>query len=167
MRQANSHGADPLGLENGVKCATTVEDSKRLNDVRYPAILISASGMAEGGRILHHLFFKLPDHRTTVLFVGYQGIGTRGRALQDGVKEIRMHGRTVPVRARIETIDGLSAHADRGEILRWLKGAEGRPGGVHLVHGEPDARDALARLLEERQGIAPHRPDYAARVDIA
>jgi metallo-beta-lactamase family protein len=167
MRQANSHGADPLGLENGVKCATTVEDSKRLNDVRYPAIIISASGMAEGGRILHHLFFKLPDHRTTVLFVGYQGIGTRGRALQDGVKEIRMHGRTVPVRARIETIDGLSAHADRGEILRWLKGAEGRPGGVHLVHGEPDARDALARLLEERQGIAPHRPDYAARVDIA
>lgn len=167
MRSIESRGGDPLGLESGVKCATTVEDSKRLNDVRYPAIIVSASGMAEGGRILHHLFHKLPDHRTTVLFVGYQGVGTRGRALQDGVKELRMHGRTVPVRARVATIDGLSAHADRGEILRWLEGAASPPGRIHLVHGEPEARDALASLLRERRGITAECPAYASRVEIA
>lgn len=166
MRVASSNGADPLGIEGAVKIARTVEESKRLNDIRYPAIILSASGMAEGGRILHHLSYKLPDHRTTVLFVGYQGAGTRGRALQEGAKEIKMHGRMVPVRARIETLDGLSAHADRGEIQAWLAGAERAPGRVHLVHGEPEARDALADLLRERRGLEVDCPSYREKVEI-
>ncbi len=165
MRVANANGGDVLGMRD-VRFATTSEESKALNDIAYPAIIISASGMAEGGRILHHLAFKLPDHRTTVLFVGFQAKGTRGRALQDGREFVRMYGREIPVKARIETLDGLSAHADRGEILRWLQAARERPGRVHLVHGEPDARDALAASIRERMGLDVHCPDYLDTVEL-
>jgi len=137
-----------------------------LNDLAYPAIIISASGMCEGGRILHHLAYKLPDHRTTVLFVGFQAIGTRGRALQDGREFVRMFGREIPVKARIETIDGLSAHADRGEIVSWLEASGARPGRVHLVHGEPDARDALAVTLRERMHFDVNCPRYLETVEL-
>jgi metallo-beta-lactamase family protein len=159
MREANANGGDVLGMRN-VRFATTSIESKALNDIAYPAIIISASGMCEGGRILHHLAYKLPDHRTTVLFVGFQAMGTRGRALQDGREFVRMYGREIPVKARIETLDGLSAHADRGEILSWLQAASSRPGRVHLVHGEPGARDALATSIRGRFGLAVNCPDY-------
>ena len=165
MRDVEASGGGALGL-NGVKCATTIEQSKAINGIAYPAIVISASGMAEGGRILHHLAFKLSDHRTTVLFVGFQAAGTRGRALQDGREFVRMFGREIPVKARIETLDGLSAHADRGEILAWLGKGAGRPGRVHLVHGEPEARDALAGLIRERMGLVVNRPDYLSKVEV-
>ena len=159
MREANANGGDVLGMRD-VRFATTSIESKALNDIAYPAIIISASGMCEGGRILHHLAYKLPDHRTTVLFVGFQAMGTRGRALQDGREFVRMYGREIPVKARIETLDGLSAHADRGEILSWLQAASSRPGRVHLVHGEPGARDALATSIRGRFGLAVNCPDY-------
>ncbi len=165
MRDANNKGGDVLGMHD-VRFATTSEESKALNDIAYPAIIISASGMAEGGRILHHLAFKLPDHRATVLFVGFQAIGTRGRALQDGKEVISMYGRDIPVRAHIETIDGLSAHADRSEILSWLQSGTSRPGRVHLVHGEPDARDALAALIRERMKLDVHCPNYLETVEL-
>jgi metallo-beta-lactamase family protein len=97
------------------------EESKSLNDLRGPLIIISASGMVTGGRVLHHLKLRLPDPKTTVLFVGFQAEGTRGRTLQSGKSEVKMLGEIVPVRAKIKTIDGFSAHADQGEILRWLK----------------------------------------------
>jgi metallo-beta-lactamase family protein len=165
MRYAEARGADVLGMKN-VHFATTVEQSKALNNVAYPAIIISASGMAEGGRILHHLAYKLSDHRTTVLLVGFQAAGTRGRALQDGKPFLRMFGREIPVKARIETLDGLSAHADRGEIVAWLRAGGARPGRIHLVHGEPDARDALAARLRETLGLEVHCPDYLEKVEI-
>ncbi len=165
MREANANGGDVLGMRN-VRFATTSIESKALNDIAYPAIIISASGMCEGGRILHHLAYKLPDHRTTVLFVGFQAIGTRGRALQDGREFVRMYGREIPVKARIETIDGLSAHADRGEILSWLSEAAARPGRVHLVHGEPNARDALAATLREEMGLDVNCPNYLEIVEL-
>lgn len=165
MRDANASGGDVLGMHD-VRFATTSIESKALNDIAYPAIIISASGMAEGGRILHHLAYKLPDHRTTVLFVGFQAMGTRGRALQDGRDFIRMYGREIPVKAKIETLDGLSAHADRGEILAWMSAAPVRPGRVHLVHGEPDARDALAATLRERMGLDVNCPDYLDTVEL-
>jgi metallo-beta-lactamase family protein len=165
MREENANGGDVLGMHE-VRVAATSDDSKALNDLAYPSIIISASGMAEGGRILHHLAFKLPDHRTTVLFVGFQAIGTRGRALQDGKEFVRMYGRDIPVKARIETLDGLSAHADRGELLAWLQAAAPRPGRVHLVHGEPDARDALAASIRERMGLDVHCPDYLDTVEL-
>lgn len=165
MRESAASGGDALGMRN-VKLCVTSEDSKALNDIAYPAIIISASGMAEGGRIVHHLAYKLPDHRTTVLFVGFQSAGTRGRALQDGREFVRMYGREIPVKARIETLDGLSAHADRGELLEWLASGVARPGQVHLVHGEPDARDALAVSIRERFGLPVHCPSYLDKVEL-
>ncbi|HXI19882.1 MAG TPA: MBL fold metallo-hydrolase RNA specificity domain-containing protein, partial [Gemmatimonadales bacterium] len=128
----------------------TVEESKRLNDLRGPVIIISSSGMATGGRILHHLQHRLPDDRTTVLLVGFQAAGTRGRSLQDGAKTIKMFGVEVPVHARIETLHGLSAHADRDELLRWLGGFRRPPGRTYLVHGEPQAAEAFAKTIRER-----------------
>jgi len=154
-----------MGLDD-VKVATTVEESKALNNIAYPAIIISASGMAEGGRILHHLAYKLSDHRSIVVLVGFQAAGTRGRALQDGKPFIKLHGREIPVRARIETLGGLSAHADRGEIVTWLKAGGVRPGRVHLVHGEPEARDALAATITSTLGLDVHRPNYLEKIEL-
>lgn len=125
----------------------TPEESKALNHVRGPLIIIAASGMATGGRIVHHLKQRLPDGRTTVLLVGFQAAGTRGRLLQDGVKFLRMHGQDVPIHAHVETIDGLSGHADQGEIMRWLKGFREAPRHTYVVHGEPAASETLAGLV--------------------
>jgi len=130
----------------------SVEDSKALDRMSGPMIILSASGMATGGRILHHLAHRLGDRRTTVLLVGYQAAGTRGRALRDGASTLRIHGADVPVRARVETLDGLSAHADRDEILRWLSAFEGAPRRTYLVHGEPQASAALAEAIRARLG---------------
>jgi len=165
MRALVANGEDPLGLRD-VHLDATVDQSKAINDLRYPAIIISASGMATGGRVLHHLAYRIGDHRTTVVFTGFQAAGTRGRSLQDGAKTIRLHGREIPVRARIETIDSLSAHADRGEMMRWLSAQPRRPSAIHLVHGEPAARDALAELIHERLGLQAHRPDYLERIEL-
>lgn len=128
----------------------TVDESKQLNDLQGPAIIISASGMATGGRILHHLAHRLPDPKTTVLLVGFQALGTRGRALQDGAKTLKLFGEDVPVRAQVETIHGLSAHADQSEMLRWLGGFQRPPRTTYLVHGEPPAAKALGDLITSR-----------------
>lgn len=125
-----------------------VEDSKRLNTMPGPAVILAASGMCTGGRILHHLKWRLPDARNAVLFVGYQAEGTRGRLLLDGAKRIRIHGQEVPVRARIASVDALSAHADRDELLRWLAEFEHPPRRTFIVHGEPEASNALAQTLK-------------------
>lgn len=142
-------GQTPL---NPARCTfvRTVEESKRLNDLRGPAIIVSASGMATGGRILHHLAHRLPDPKATVLLVGFQALGTRGRSLQDGAKALHMFGEDVPVRARVETIHGLSAHADQNEMLRWLGGFSRPPRTTYLVHGEPQAAKALGDLISSR-----------------
>jgi metallo-beta-lactamase family protein len=125
-----------------------------LNDLRGPIIIIAASGMATGGRILHHFAQRLPDPRTTVLLAGFQAAGTRGRRLCDGARELKMFGRMIPVRATIEKNDALSAHADRDELLRWLGGFERPPSVTYLVHGEPDAANALAATIAHRLGWA-------------
>lgn len=126
------------------------EESKAINDLAGPLILISASGMVTGGRILHHLKLRLPNPTTTMLFVGFQAAGTRGRALQDGKKEIKMFGEIVPVRAKVRTIDGFSAHADQNEILRWLGNFTKAPRKTFVIHGEASASEALATLMRER-----------------
>jgi len=130
----------------------TAQESKALNDRSGPMIIVSASGMATGGRVIHHLKARLPDERTTVLLPGFQAAGTRGRALRDGAREIRIHGRSVPVRATVVTLDGFSAHADRDEILRWLSGFRRSPRQVHVVHGEPQAADSLAATIRAQLG---------------
>jgi metallo-beta-lactamase family protein len=138
---------DPLNLQ-GVHLTRSVEDSKKINDVVSPCIIISASGMATGGRVLHHLAQRLPDSRSTVLLVGYQADGTRGRQLQDGAKYVNIFGQQVPVRAQVMAIGQLSAHAGRSELLRWLSGMKAAPRQTFLVHGEPNAlssfHDAVA-----------------------
>jgi metallo-beta-lactamase family protein len=130
----------------------SVEDSKRLNDTAGPGIIVAGSGMATGGRILHHLKRLLPDPKTTVLFVGYQAAGTRGRLLKDGAAEIRMLGMMVPVNATIMVSDAYSAHADREEILRWLGGFRRPPGMTYVVHGEAGAAEALRDAIVNRLG---------------
>lgn len=156
MDHPEEHDVDTRALEaSGLRCANltfarTVEQSKSLSEMVGPVIIISASGMASGGRILHHLARWLPERRATVLLVGFQAAGTRGRALQDGAASVRIHGRSVSVRAHIEVVDGLSAHADRHDLIRWMEGFERRPKRVYLVHGERTASEALrARLRED------------------
>lgn len=130
----------------------TPDQSKALNDVRGPAIIIAASGMATGGRIVHHLKQRLSDPRTTILLVGFQAMGTRGRSLQDGAKSLRIHGQDVPVHASVETIHGLSAHADQSEILRWLNGFQRAPRRTYVVHGEPFAAQTLRDIISRKLG---------------
>jgi metallo-beta-lactamase family protein len=138
---------DPLNLHD-VHMTRAVEDSKAINNVTSPCIIISASGMATGGRVLHHLAKRLPDSRSAVLLVGYQAAATLGRALQDGAQFVRIHGQEVPVRAEIVVLDQLSAHAGRSELLRWLSGFTAPPRQTFLVHGEPSGLEGL------RAGIA-------------
>jgi metallo-beta-lactamase family protein len=147
--------------------APSRQDSVKLNDVRGPVIIISASGMATGGRILHHLALRLPDTRTTVLLVGFQAEGTRGRALQEGARHVRIHGHDVKVRAQVETLDGLSAHADQSEILRWLRGFRRPPKSVFLVHGEPTAAQTLATTIHERLGWKARPARDGEKVELA
>jgi metallo-beta-lactamase family protein len=134
------------------KFTRSVDESKAINAVRGPVIIISASGMATGGRVLHHLAQRLPESTTTVLLVGYQAAGTRGRALQDGAKMVKIMGQDVPVRANVTTIHALSAHADREEMLRWLDGFTKPPRATLAVHGEDQAARAFVQAITARPG---------------
>ena len=144
----------------------SVEESKQLTASKAPAIVISSSGMAEGGRVLHHLKAALPDARNTVLFAGYQGEGTRGRRLVDGEKRIKIHGEWIQVAATIERIDSMSAHADAGEIMHWLHGFTKPPIQTFIVHGEPTAQDALGARIHEELGWNPVAPEHRQRVEL-
>jgi metallo-beta-lactamase family protein len=128
----------------------TVIESKQLNRLAGPRIIISSSGMLAGGRVLHHLERLASDPRNLLILVGYQAEGTRGRALLDGAAAIKMHGRHVPVRAQVVQIHGLSGHADRDELLRWVESCPAPPRVVFVVHGEPDASAAFAKRLRQR-----------------
>ncbi|HKS41774.1 MAG TPA: MBL fold metallo-hydrolase [Blastocatellia bacterium] len=140
--------------------------SKALSAEKGPAIIVSASGMATGGRVLHHLARFLPDPASTVVFVGYQGAGTRGRRLQDGEKEIKIHGQFVEVRAHIESIGSLSAHADSAELLRWLGGFKRPPRTTFIIHGEPDSAAALRNKIVKELGWNVVIPTYKEVVEL-
>jgi metallo-beta-lactamase family protein len=139
------------------------EDSKAINEVQGPCIILSASGMATGGRILHHLARRLPDPRTTVLLVGFQAAGTRGWSLQNGAATLRIHGEDVPVRARVASIGGFSAHADEAELSRWLATFPSPPRRTFLVHGEPPAL-AAAKARMDALGWPAHVPRHLEEV---
>jgi metallo-beta-lactamase family protein len=141
-------------------------ESREITASRDPAIIVSASGMATGGRVLHHLAAALPDARNTVLFVGFQAQGTRGRALVDGAKSVKIHGVMVPVAARIEKIDSMSAHADSQEILRWLGTFRRPPERTYVVHGEPVAQDALKATIEKMSGWTVRIPEHGDKVEV-
>lgn len=147
-----------------VKIVNSVEESKQLNSRRGPMILISASGMATGGRVVHHLKAFAPDPLNTVLFAGYQAAGTRGAAMLRGTDAIKIHGEYVPLRAEVASIDNLSAHADYSEIVDWLRHFERPPQRTFITHGEPEAADALRRRIEESLGWSTSVPDYRETV---
>lgn len=131
-----------------------------------PAVIIASSGMATGGRVVHHLFAGLPDPRNTVLFVGFQAAGTRGRQLVDGARHVKIFGQHVPVHAKIEKIDGLSSHADAAEIIRWLRTFPRAPKMTYLVHGEIVAQDALRLRIEKELGWRVEVPLHGQKVDV-
>lgn len=144
-----------------------VEDSKRLNRDPMPKIIVAASGMATGGRILHHLKAYAPDPRNSILLAGFQAGGTRGAALRDGASEVKIHGEFIPVRAEVASLDMLSAHADQGELLRWLGGFEDPPVQTFVTHGEPEASDTFRRCITERLGWEARVPEHGEHVVLA
>ena len=156
---------DPLNVAE-VHMTRSVEDSKKINDVVTPCIIISASGMATGGRILHHLAKRLPDSRSAVLLVGYQADGTRGRQLQDGAKFLKIFGDMIPVRAEVVVLPQLSAHAGRSELLRWLSGIKSPPKMTFLVHGEPVALAAFRVAVDAQYHWPITIPAYLQTFDL-
>jgi len=142
MAALQKAGANPLNTQR-VYFTRSVQDSKAINEHRFPSIIISANGMATGGRILHHLIQRVADDRNSLVFVGFQAYGTRGRLLSEGARQIRIFGIDYPVRARVHVIDSFSAHGDYSEILRWLGGFKSAPRKTFLVHGESKAIDAM------------------------
>jgi metallo-beta-lactamase family protein len=144
----------------------TRQESQELNSLRYPCIIVSASGMATGGRVLHHLKYRLRDPRNTVLFVGFQANGTRGQLLKDGAREIKIHGEQVPVRAQIRSMESFSRHADSEEILNWLSRVRVPPKRTWVVHGEPEASAALADGIRKTLGWKVEVPDYLDVIEL-
>lgn len=142
---------DPFDAEF-YRAARSVEASKAIAELETPAIIVSASGMAAGGRVLHHLRRTLPDPRNTVILVGYQSVGTRGRALADGAATLKLFGSTVEVRAEIAAVHEFSVHADSGEMITWLSTATEKPHQVFIVHGEADVGILFQNLIKEKLG---------------
>jgi metallo-beta-lactamase family protein len=158
--------AEPASVLDGrnVRLARTVAESKRINAVRGPAVIIASSGMMTGGRILHHLEQRLPDPINTIGLGGFMAAGTRGRALQDGATSLKIHGRLMPVRAVVESVSALSGHAGRSELLRWLD-ALPPPRHTFLTHGEPQGAARLAEALAGR-GFSVTVPALGERVEL-
>ena len=147
--------------------ASSRQESKRLNNAEGARIIISASGMMTGGRVLHHAMRLVPNPDATIVFVGFQAAGTTGRRILDGEPEVKIMGQWVPVRCRLAKIGGFSAHADYGEVLRWLSGMEsGTPSRTFLTHGEPEAANAMAGHIKDRFGWNVHVPQYGEKIEL-
>jgi metallo-beta-lactamase family protein len=149
-----------------LRVVSSIAESREVQDRKEVAIVISSSGMATGGRVLHHLKRALPDPANTIIFVGFQAAGTRGRALKEGQRTTRIHGEDVPVRASIESVDSMSAHADADEIMRWLGGFTKPPSLTCLVHGEPEPMDALKARIEKELGWTVRTPSPLETVSL-
>ena len=142
------------------------EESKRIDRDPMPKIIISASGMATGGRILHHLKHYAPDRRNTILLAGFQAGGTRGAALKSGAREVKIHGEFIPVRAEVASLDMFSAHADRDELLRWLGGFAAPPRMTFVTHGELESSDAFRHSIQEKLAWNARVPEHGERVEL-
>src|SRR4029077_19019979 len=160
LRHAEDHDLEFTRLDSGGKgdpldvhqfhLTRTADESKQINNVKTPCIIVSASGMVTGGRVLHHLAQRLPDSRNAVILAGFQAQGTRGRALQEGAKTLRLYGQEVAVNAEIVELGQFSAHAGKSELLRWLKGFPAPPKHTYLVHGEPAAAQSLQGAIQQQ-----------------
>jgi metallo-beta-lactamase family protein len=144
----------------------SVEASERLNTRKGPMIILAASGMATGGRVIHHLKAFAPNPNNTILFAGFQAAGTRGAAILNGAQSVKIHGEYWPVRAEVQILSNLSAHADCDEIVNWLENFETPPKQTFITHGEPIAADALRHRIEELNHWRCKVPDYREQVDL-
>ena len=167
------NGGAPGGGESGapfgfarLRYVASPDESRSLNDLHGPCVIVSASGMCEGGRVLHHLQHGLGDTKNTVLFVGFQAQGTLGRRLRDGAETVNVFGEPVRVRAEIAALDGFSAHADQAEILDWVGRLEPKPRTIFVVHGEPQPAETLAGLLREHTGATVHVPEKGQEFEL-
>jgi metallo-beta-lactamase family protein len=165
-REDNDGKGDPLDVHK-FHLTRTVDESKQINNVKTPCIIISASGMVTGGRVMHHLVQRLPDPRNTVILAGFQAQGTRGRSLQEGAKTIRIFGQEVPVNAEIVELGQFSAHAGKSELLRWLTGLPAPPKQTYLVHGEPSAAQSLQASIREELKWSVGVARYLDTVDLS
>lgn len=163
------HRIDRAGLDEIERMTREVgsaEESKALNRRVGPMVIVSASGMVTGGRVLHHLIAFAPDPKNAILLCGFQAGGTRGAAIAGGASTIRIYGQDVPVRAEVVQLSAASAHADAREVLAWLRSAPRRPRGVFVTHGEPDAADALRVRIQRELGWTAHIPEYLEFADL-
>ena len=150
----------------GFTFASQVDDSKKINEIQYPVIIISSSGMVTGGRILHHLAQRLPDPKNTVLFIGFQAPGTRGATIKSGAKEVKIFGDFVQIRARIATFEQFSDHADPPELLEWLRTFPRKPAATYLVHGEEAASSQLRDQMQKELGWHVKVAEWMQKVDV-
>lgn len=162
---AEEKNGNPLDAHN-VNYMRTVDDSKKINNVKTPAIIISASGMATGGRVLHHIARLAPDRKNAILLAGFQAEGTRGRALEDGAKTLRIHGEDVPIGAEVINLRQFSAHAGQSELMRWLGGIPAPPRLTYMTHGEPQASAALKAKIESTLRWKVSLPRYLETVEL-
>jgi metallo-beta-lactamase family protein len=158
--------AECEAMARGVQVVETPEESRELNTRRGPMVIIAASGMATGGRVVHHLKAFAPDQRNTILFAGYQAGGTRGATIAGGAPTVRIHGEDVPVRAEVAMLDTLSAHADGDEIVEWLRGFSAAPRQTFVTHGEPAAADAMRQRIERELHWSCRVPYYLESVPL-
>ena len=169
QKHCNEHrlnGRECAGLGNVAKMVKTQEQSRALNAIRYPSVIVSASGMATGGRVLHHLKTFAPDHRSTIVFAGFQAGGTRGARIVSGERTVRIFGEEVPINAEVVSLDGMSAHADSQELMSWLKTAKRAPKTVFLNHGEPQAADAMRLEIKHTLGWSAMVPLLGQQVEL-
>ncbi|HXJ06890.1 MAG TPA: MBL fold metallo-hydrolase [Candidatus Acidoferrum sp.] len=164
-REDNDGKGDPLDVHE-FHLTRAVEESKAINNVKTPCIIISASGMVSGGRVLHHLAQRLPDARNAVILAGFQAVGTRGRALQEGAKMLNLFGQQVPVCAEIVEMGQFSAHAGKSELLRWLATLPAPPKQTYLTHGEPEAAQSLQASIQEKFNWKASVARYLDTVDL-
>lgn len=155
------------GMCGAAHIVNSAEDSKRLNQRRGPMVIVAASGMATGGRVVHHLKAFAPDPKNTILFAGFQAGGTRGAAIVNGAEAVKIHGEYVAIKAQVKVLHNLSAHADYAEILDWLRRFNAPPKHTFITHGEPAAADALRKRIGESLQWQCSVPDYRERADLS
>jgi len=153
-------------LQRTTQIVSSVEQSKALNRRKGPMIIISASGMVTGGRVLHHLIAFAPDPRNAIVLCGFQAGGTRGAAIAAGARAVRIYGQDVAINAEVVQLSAASAHADSDEVLAWLRAAPRPPRVVFVTHGEPDAADAMRLRIKRELGWNAHVPEYLEYVDL-
>ncbi len=150
----------------GFHFATSVEESKQINECRFPTIIVSSSGMVTGGRIQHHLMLRLPDPRNLVLFIGFQAPGTRGFTIKSGAPSVKMFGQEVPIRAQVSALEQFSDHADTPELLEWLHTFTRQPATTYLVHGEPEAASQLRAAMQKDLGWNVQIAEWLEKVEV-